>query len=296
MKRRVAALIAAGLALPAAAKPVDEEIAVTAERLNRGTVRAEAAKFLRQAMADTRNGQNARWTAPLCISSIGVTEAVGRIFEQRVGEVARHVGLDLAKPGCAPNLVLAFTPDALALVKAVRKRDPRAVEGLSADERRRLMTPGLPVRWWHYSRPESSDGRQFAPAGFGAGAGIAGDASYNNYARASRIDEPTRVAMTGAVVVVEIGRIGAVSVPALADYLALVSLTRLRMDPANRPRPSILQLFDPGGGVLAGFSPQDELFIESLYRTRGNLNGAQQRAAMAGYIADETMKASAPPK
>jgi hypothetical protein len=289
------AMIAMALASSALAKPVDDEIAVTAERLSRGALRAEAQKFVRKAMADPRNGQNARWLRPLCVESIGVTAQVGAVFTNRVAEVAGHVGLELAKPGCEPNLMIVFSGDAAGLIKAVAKRNGRALEGLPRADRAVLNRADLPVRWWHHTAPEASDGRQFAPAGFGVGAGIAGDASYNNYARATRIDEPTRVAITGAVVVVDIKLVGKVTPAALSDYIALVGLSRVRMNPANRPTPSIMQLFDPGGAAIAGFSAQDELFIESLYRTKDNLGGAQQRAAMAGYIADEAVKAAGPP-
>lgn len=293
--RMMVAIMALALAGPALAKPVEDEIAVTAERLSRGALRAEAEKFVRKAMADPRNGQNARWLKPLCVDSIGVTAQVGAIFTNRVADVARHVGLELAKPGCDPNLMIVFTSDAAQLIKAVAKRNGRALEGLPGADRALLNRPDLPVRWWHHSAPEASDGRQFAPAGFGIGAGVAGDATYNNYARASRIDEPTRVAITGAVVVVDVKLVGKVTPAALSDYIALVGLSRMRMNPAGRPTPSIMQLFDPGGATIAGFSAQDELFIEGLYRTRDNLGGAQQRAAMAGYIADEAVKAAGPP-
>jgi hypothetical protein len=296
MMKHFLSLMALALALPALAKPADDEIAVTAERLSRAALRAEAERFVRKAVADTRNNQNARFMKPLCVESIGVTPEVGRIFTGRVIEVARHVGLGIARPGCEPNLVLVFTGDAVQLIKAIARRNVRFLDGLPGPDRALLKTPGLPVRWWHHTAPEASDGRQFAPAGFGIGGGISGDVTYNNYARASRLDEPSRVAITGAVVVVDINLVGKVSPAALSDYIALVGLSRMRMDPANRPAPSILQLFDPGGQAIAGFSPQDELFIESLYRTKANLTGADQRAAMASYIANEAVKAAEPPK
>jgi hypothetical protein len=288
--------MALAVALPALAKPADDEIAVTAQRLSRAALRAEAERFVRKAVADTRNNQNARFVKPLCVESIGVTPEVGRIFTGRVTEVARHVGLDIAKPGCEPNLVLVFTSDAAELIKAIAKRNSRLLDGLPGPDRALLKMPGLPVRWWHHTAPEASDGRPFSPAGFGIGGGVPGDVTYNNYARGSRIDEQSRVAITGAVVMVDINLVGKVSAAALSDYIALVGLSRMRMDAANRPSPSILQLFDPGGQAIAGFSPQDELFIESLYRTKANLTGADQRAAMASYIANEAVKASEPPK
>jgi hypothetical protein len=152
-----------------------------------------------------------------------------------------------------------------------------------------LKSPTLPVRWWHFTAPESGDGKPFSPGPLGLGAsanGLPGEITYNNNARASRLDLPSRVGITGAVIVVDIDRIGAVSMAALTDYVALVALSRLRMNARERPEGSIMALFDPGAPRFDGLTDQDERFIEAMYGSPATVEGWRQRGDMAGRMAD----------
>lgn len=274
----------------ALAQPLPADtMTVTAERLNRGALRAQASKFMRTALADTRNGQNARWFTPLCLVALGVEDKVGRLFTSRIADVARHVGLKLVGGDCDPNVAVVFTRDARTLVKTVNRRQNGALDALPGPERALLKSPTLPVRWWHFTAPESGDGKPFSPGPLGLGASanvLPGEITYNNNARASRLDLPSRVGITGAVIVVDIDRIGAVSMAALTDYVALVALSRLRMSVRERPEGSIMALFDPGAPRFAGLTDQDERFIEAMYGSPSTVEGWRQRADMAGRMAD----------
>ncbi len=266
-----------------------DTMTVTAERLSRGALRAQATKFMRKALADTRNGQNARWFTPLCPVALGVDGKVGQLFTSRIADVARHVGLKLAGGDCDPNVAVVFTRDARTLVKTVNRRQSGALDALPGPERALLNSPTLPVRWWHFTAPESADGKPFSPGPLGLGAsanGLPGEITYNNNARASRLDLPSRVGITGAVIVVDIDRIGAVSMAALTDYVALVALSRLRMNARERPEGSIMALFDPGAPRFNGLTDQDERFIEAMYGSPATVEGWRQRGDMAGRMAD----------
>lgn len=278
----------------ASAATVDKEIAVTADRLSRGALKAEARQYLRAAMADPRSGQNARWFTPVCTEVLGITPELGAIFTSRIADVARHVGLPPARKGCEVNVALVFTREPVALVQAIDKRQGGAFDSLPKPERRLLTTPGLPVRWWHFTRPEASDGRQFGPGGPGGASLVGGDATYNNNAVATRIGLPTRVGITGAVVVVDIGQLGTVSMAALSDHVAMAVMARLRLDPTGRPQPSIMGLFDAGAPKAAGFTPQDEAFLEALYRSDAAQESRQQRGQMVGVMADSLLEAAKP--
>ncbi|WP_341906866.1 hypothetical protein [Sandarakinorhabdus limnophila] len=281
----------AALAQPAPA----DTMTVTAERLSRGALRAQASKFMRKALADTRNGQNARWFTQLCPVALGVDDKVGQLFTSRIADVARHVGLKLAGGDCDPNVAVVFTRDARTLVKTVNRRQSGALDALPEPERALLNSPTLPVRWWHFTAPESADGKPFSPGPLGLGAsanGLPGEITYNNNARASRLDLPSRVGITGAVIVVDIDRIGAVSMAALTDYVALVALSRLRMNARERPEGSIMALFDPGAPRFYGLTDQDERFIEAMYGSPATVEGWRQRGDMAGRMADAAVEAA----
>ena len=272
-----------------------DTMTVTAERLSRGALRAQATKFMRKALADTRNGQNARWFTPLCPVALGVDGKVGQLFTSRIADVARHVGLKLAGGDCDPNVAVVFTRDARTLVKTVNRRQSGALDALPGPERALLNSPTLPVRWWHFTAPESADGKPFSPGPLGLGAsanGLPGEITYNNNARASRLDLPSRVGITGAVIVVDIERIGAVSMAALTDYVALVALSRLRINARERPEGSIMALFDPGAPRFDGLTDQDERFIEAMYGSPATVEGWRQRGDMAVRMADAAVEAA----
>ena len=272
-----------------------DTMTVTAERLSRGALRAQATKFMRKALADTRNGQNARWFTPLCPVALGVDGKVGQLFTSRIADVARHVGLKLAGGDCDPNVAVVFTRDARTLVKTVSRRQSGALDALPGPERALLNSPTLPVRWWHFTAPESADGKPFSPGPLGLGAsanGLPGEITYNNNARASRLDLPSRVGITGAVIVVDIDRIGAVSMAALTDYVALVALSRLRINARERPEGSIMALFDPGAPRFDGLTDQDERFIEAMYGSPATVEGWRQRGDMAVRMADAAVEAA----
>ena len=272
-----------------------DTMTVTAERLSRGALRAQATKFMRKALADTRNGQNARWFTPLCPVALGVDGKVGQLFTSRIADVARHVGLKLAGGDCDPNVAVVFTRDARTLVKTVNRRQSGALDALPGPERALLNSPTLPVRWWHFTAPESADGKPFSPGPLGLGAsanGLPGEITYNNNARASRLDLPSRVGITGAVIVVDIDRIGAVSMAALTDYVALVALSRLRINARERPEGSIMALCDPGAPRFDGLTDQDERFIEAMYGSPATVEGWRQRGDMAVRMADAAVEAA----
>lgn len=280
-----------------AAEPAaSETVTVTADRLSRGILRNQASDFLRKGLADTRGGQNARWFGPVCAVSMGVDDKSGAVFTARIADVARHVGFKLADPGCEPNLAIVFTREARALVKQINRRQAGALDALPASERGLVKNSDLPVRWWHFTAPEAYDGRQLAPGApaLGAAGAIGGDVTYNNNIRGSRIDLSTRVGITGAVIIVDITRLGSASVAALSDYVALVALGRLRMDPRQRPTGSILTMFDQDAPRFDGMTDQDERFIEAMYSSNAALEGWRQRADMAGRMANAAVKPTSP--
>ncbi len=276
----------------AAPQPADP-MTVTAERLTRGALRAQASRFVRTVMAATRSGQNARWYDRLCPTTIGVRDDVGRLFTNRIADVARHVGLQMdTDADCDPNIAVVFTTDPRALTRLIDKRQRGALSSnLPADDRGLLFKSNLPVRWWHSTLPEGADGKPFGPgaAGLGASAGLPAEVTYNNNTRASRIDLPSRLRITGAVVMIDIGRMGQVPVSALTDYVAMAALVRLQMKPANQPEDTILAMFNPGAPRFEGFTDQDERFIEAVYDSKANVEGWRQRADMAGRMADAAL-------
>lgn len=282
----VAVMPAMALAQPAAAP--DREIDVTAQRLSKDSLRAEARDYVRAALNSIGDKQHARWFVPVCARAIGTTPQLGRLFTDRVNAVARFVGVRVAKPGCKPNIALLFTREPLAVMAAINKREQGALERLPEAERVRLKRPDLPVRWWHFTREDAYDGREFElnPSGSPSNIPIDCNCTFNINPKASRIGAQTRLAITGAAVLVDLDRLGTVPLAALADHVAMAAMVKLKLEPEGRPQPSIMGLFEPGAPKADGFTPEDEAFLEAYYASGADTTGFDQRVQMAGRIAD----------
>jgi hypothetical protein len=285
-----AAVVGLLLASGAQAEP-SETIEVTAERLSRSVLKRESTQFILDTLPDTVSGQHARWESPICVTAFGIPESRAKLFSGRVIEVARHVGVRVdEKPDCEPNVTIVFTGDARALMADLAKRRPLAFDPLPGRERKLMLKSDLPVRWWHYTDVNGSDGRQMSnlPAG---GAGILANQPYRvlNNTRATRLESNVQAVITGAVIVVDVPRVEAVPLLPLTDYVAMVALSRVRLGAVERPEGSIMRLIgENGAGKPApeGITALDEALLVSLYKTKGNLEASSQRARMAAVMAD----------
>lgn len=280
-------------AVSASAQQPDAGIVVTgrteAER------EAEAAAFVRAVSPAPVDGQFARWHDPLCPAAVGLApEIAGRVVA-RIRAAAQAAGAPLAAQGCAVNAQVVFTADAGALLRTMERRRPRLLAGLAPADARTLRASDAPVRWWSDTRTEGADGNQFAampPVAFGliAAAGPAIPATertrFGDSYRSSNLSTATRVALTGAVVLVDVPRTTGHSLDAVADYAAFVILARVRSTPPTGSAASILSLFaaDPDQRP-ASLTDADRAYLAGLYAAPADRPATIQRRAIAGAVA-----------
>ncbi|WP_310498925.1 hypothetical protein [Sandarakinorhabdus sp.] len=261
---------------------------VTGQRDQAEQLRARGAAYLRKTLPTTVGGQNARWNEPVCPVAVNVRAATAKLFADRVRETAMAIGAEAAKPDCRPNIAIVFAADAGAALREIGRRQPTTFDALTGPERRALFASKAPVRWWHHNRITGADGRELSGvsaalgfAGFGAGA----NAPVLSGTRTTRLDAPTVVGITGAVVLIDVPLASGQDLSALADYVAMIALSRVRANVADRPDDSILSLFeaDPRPAALSDF---DTAFLRALYSGPPNQNGLLQRSMMAGAMRD----------
>ena len=293
-------LAALALLLPAAAPP-DETITVEAQRLSRQQARKAAGAYVRAGMPSNPDyGQYARWRAPLCISVRGIPDAaVSARVQSRITAAATDAGLAMDKPGCRPNLTVAFTDNARALVTQVRARKRSALPPFDPRLFAALDSTSLPVRWWHVLGPAGSGGGTAGAADTGAlasaasnavplgnvlpaGPNAVGTSSWNS----SLIDTNLSVWVRAGVAVVDVNLATGVSLDALADYVALVMVAPMRMPVSNPGVPSVLSLFEPGASPT-GLTSWDRAFIKGLYRIQMNRSAQRQRQQLLSAMAAE---------
>lgn len=256
---------------------------------------AEAAAFVRAVSPPSVDGQFARWHDPLCPAAVGLAPSVAARVVDRVRRAASDAGAPLAREGCAVNAQIVFTADAGALLRGIERRRPRLLAGLSPADARALRASEAPVRWWTDTRSEGADGNPFAsmpPVAFGliAAAGPTIPATertrFGDSYRSSNLSTAMRVAVTGAVVLVDVPRTTGHSLDAVTDYAAFVILARVRSVPPAGTAATILSLFaaDPAGRPAA-LTGADRAYLVGLYAAPADRPVRAQRRAIAGAVA-----------
>ncbi len=287
---------------PVMPEPVDAPaIIVSTTRLTDAEINKGAGDYVRSVLPTPTYGQYARWADPVCAKVTGIEDSYAALVMARVMAAADAAGVKRGKPGCRPNLSIVFSEDAATTVKAIVRKKPGLVSGLSGPERARLLGNPLPVRSWHVIELRGSDGRAAAPDASGAlmsaqsGGGtplgnvLPGSAAQTSSWSSSLIDTHVAVWATRAVVVVDVTLAAGKPLDAVGDYVAMVALAPMRLPPPAPGVTSILGLFT-GQQSSSELSEWDRAFLKSLYRIRMNRSGFQQRGLLVGGIKAELAK------
>jgi hypothetical protein len=274
--------------IPSADQPTDlEDITVTGRRLDEATT-----EFVREVGAPARGRGLARWRDGVCVGVANLQPEVARYIADRVSTVAQDLGLRPGAPGCNPSVLIVATQDGDAFTPAFVAQRPRLfrVGGAGMDQGtvalQRFETNGRPVRWWTVSAPVDGDTGQIAtriPGEVNGGQDAGGNDSPMLYApnitvrAASRLSAQIVDDSKRAFVIVDVSKTGGVSLPQLADYIAMISLAQVNPDAETTGYATILNLFDDPAQT-DGLTNWDMAYLKGLYdtqRTRQNRNSAR---------------------
>lgn len=292
------------LATPAMAETAEPApsapITVIAPRPDPEKTAEVARAYAERVLPEPKYGQLARWRAPVCVKVTGVDPVYAPRIEGRIQAVARAAEIPLAEAGCQPNLLVIFTPDARKTVEVIVTRKPRTLRRLTNEERRTIREAPLPVRWWYTIGPTDRNGIPAVPnsAALGAAQSSQGGVSlleaiplnsetvmtdsYNG----SLIDTNLIASVTGAVAVVDVPLATGVSLDALSEYLALVTLAPTKLPPTSPGVPSILDLFraDTENAPPETLSRWDSAFLVGLYESVGSRRASWQRGQIVEHL------------
>jgi hypothetical protein len=288
----LAGLLAAPvLAVPAPVDSDSDTITVTGERLTRPQLRARSLEFVRTALADTTHGQHARWQGSICPRVFGAQPATEALFLERFRTAADVLGVRTEAPGCQPNIVVWFTADARGLMRTISARSPNNLEDTSTADRRRLFNGDDPVRWFYSTKPEGSSGQTMGEgsAAIGAQLGTANTPVVNNRLTSSRLSTGTRVALTGATIIIDVPLAEGHSLEALAAQAVMLGFARTRLGKERPASTSILTLFSPRLPETRprDLSPIDDAFLVALYKAPDDKEANWQRAFLVSAMVDD---------
>lgn len=272
-----------------------------------------ARQFVRSiALAPETPGTLARWGRSICPGVAGARAEVAQAIIDRVARRANAVGVTTAEPGCTPNLMIVLTSDSDRFAQGVNTQrraallSPPGIESSTLGEAAftTFISTPRPVRWWHVAQTTMADGEVLADtrssATTGAGAAAASMSSMSdamtpsagegvgsvNATRAdgTRLRASTRQDLNYVLVIVDTQRASGVTVNALADYVAFVSLAQVNPNVNAASYPSILNLFSDqrSGPRPTELTTWDLAYLDGLYHaSRTARSGAQQQDEIA---------------
>src|SRR4029079_4830700 len=119
-------LVAAAAAAPAMAQqalepdPSGKDIVVQGNR----NTRSEIDNFV-SALTDVRVfGQVSRFDWAVCPKVFGLDDRQDTAVAERLRDVAGAAGIDVAKPGCKPNVLVVVTKDVPSLIEGLKRDHP----------------------------------------------------------------------------------------------------------------------------------------------------------------------------
>ena len=250
-----------------------------------GALERQIEEFVASLAAPARRRGLARWDGEVCLGVMNFRSEVAHGIADRISDVARELAIDLAEPGCEPNLIIAATADGAQLADDVVARYRRTFfrYGYTSSNRgsaalAAFRSSDAPVRWWHISLPIVVSTGAVAIR-------LPGHGHVDNPCRtrsgrwAQNCDEVTD-SIVKMVTIVDINKVAGLSLAQLADYLTLVALAQIEPDADYSGFDTVLNLFKTDTTV-AGLTDWDMVYLRALYSGEAeNLTPEEQARRM----------------
>jgi hypothetical protein len=230
------------------------------------------------------------WAAPICPKVVAEDAAHAEYVRRRLLEVAAEVPFDANSDAkCRANLFVVLTGAPEEFIAGWKERDPgmfiwRPRRGVSRSPE------SLPVRTWHNVAIEPAGG---GPMVTGSGAipstgakstGLGELPTTSSYDGGSRLDSKVSENLQSALVLVDTNKAAGVTLRQLADYIAMVSFSKVDLEADFGQANSILRLFAGDEATVrpGGLTAWDLAFLRGLYRQ--SFEAVHQRTAIASRM------------
>ena len=250
-----------------------QEVTVTAHKLIDQTTlyRVIIPRFVKSHAAENpRSRQVGRWTIPamICPSAEGLQAAAVDYLSRRILAVAASVGAPTAKYGhCLTNVEVVFTPNPQEQV-AYFGKTYRALLGNEQQSLKERLTFGHRIRAWYTTGTHT----------FGGDWSTDSDRTLVNVGglsdSASRLTGHMLTGFVNVLVIVDSREVAGHSLGQVADYIAMLVLTRTSVDGCSE-LPSIVDMLSAD---CADRAPPDALteadisFLKALYASNLEMN------------------------
>ena len=271
---------------PSAAESIQDEPVDLGEILVEGrSLENLVRNFVSEVAAPNEGRGLARWDRRLCVGVVNLRRDTAEYIADRISTVAEDLGIEAGNPGCQPNVLVVATDDPKTLARTLVEQRPRAFRrgGSGMDQGRSALREFIeadkPVRWWQVSAPiEAETG--------GLAVSIPG------------IEAPPRIRIRGGsrlrsqmvdyfiknLIIVDMNRVSQLSIPQLADYLAMISMAQIDPDADTSVYLSILNVLNDPQRYLS-LTEWDQAYLSGVYAADQTLlNRRASRTAVSRSI------------
>jgi hypothetical protein len=284
--RFAAALLATGMAVPAAAQidvRASSQSSHATEAQNGDAIvvqgqRKAIAQALKKLIEQSESEQFARFEDELCPIVIGMPRDWTASLTRMIRENVLAIGGKVGKPGCTFNAAVIFIDQPLELVKAFAKEEP-GYFNLTPRELEHFTAVQRPVTSWHVTDMRGRDGEELGQ--MGALGGMPADAKVVRNSSATRLYTNVREDMLVGFVVIDRMATPGKSLRQLADLATMHIMLDVNQDAAGRDSDSILSLFEQrpqGTTAPPRLSRFDRGALTGFYTQRENNRSARQQA------------------
>lgn len=250
-----------------------DDVVVSARQLER-----QVESFVADMTVPDNNLNVARWHRDMCVSVVNMRNDAAQYIIDRVAEISNEVGVKPGAPGCDANVTVIATSHANQTASELVQRYPSIMMSEISGSRRsrgalqRFTESELPIRWWHTSMPIVAE--TGAPAVKSMANHMMGE--YRDAGDIIPFDFPfvevnsthlrsgLRSDIVNAIIILDMTKLGGVNVPQIADYIAMVTLTRPGLEANFSAYDSILAM--TADHTVPGLSEWDMTYLKTLYR------------------------------
>jgi hypothetical protein len=279
----VVLLAGAAQAQPA---PPTESVTVTGAR---------SRQVLDRFVQSTRmTGKLARWEDGVCPSVKGLSVAAAKFIVERIKAVAWDVGAPaIHNVRCRPNVEILFTPQPQSLLDDIRRQSPILLGYHDTESQRdRSAIVSRPIQSWYVTQtvdvrghPEVDDSRR------GGGVEIVISPmlppifiphATSPAVTGSRLGDGLRSDFQHILIVADSAKLGNFGMGELADYIAMLALTRLSNLDTCQQLPSIVNLLAPGcSDPVQALTANDLGYLRGVYKMGPDRNFRSQQDEIA---------------
>ena len=254
-------------------------------------------QFVRQRLPTSRFEQYARFRDPVCVKVIGLPAEFDAFVAKRIVDTARQVNAPVAGAAtCKPNVNVIFSAQPQAQLTDIAKHRDVLFGFVFKADTKQVATFRRPIQSWYLTRSVGTDGNDIlelndsAPciSSYAPGSPPCDIKAPPLKGRAgSRLGNDMSSELVHSLIIADANKVAGEKIDAIADYIAILALSRWQKLESCSGLPTILNLM--ADGCDAEDRPEaateaDIALLKGLYTVDPRESGSQQRATIASAI------------